>query len=238
MRVERPACLHGALTPVCDKCVAAPQVSLKSERPAVGRAGAALRSPVTKEASLRCKPRYVRHKAQLLQQWMFTARPPGGVSPLTSLSPLLCRVLLRRLLTALTASTAIIITAIEDVVAVAVGSRIDDCFLLDRLEWLGEVLLATLEQFRRRDGGRYGAPAWQLWPGGSGGRCWRQSRVAGGFFRHGMPLCERIAYVCVRLYENAFSRRCGCVCARSVRACAFLNGCAHVSMHVVCVRDR
>ena len=52
MRVERPVCLHGALTPVCAKCVAASQVSLMSDNPAVGHAGAALRNPVTEEASL------------------------------------------------------------------------------------------------------------------------------------------------------------------------------------------
>jgi hypothetical protein len=81
LRVERPACLHGALTPVCDKCVAAPQVRLMSDRPAVGRAEAALRSAVTKEASLDAFARSVAHKAQVPQQWTFTAHPPGGFSP-------------------------------------------------------------------------------------------------------------------------------------------------------------
>ena len=38
--------------------------------------------------------------------------------------------------------------------------------------------------------------------------------------------------------KNAFSRHCGCVCARSVRASAIPDPCAHVGMRGVCVRDR
>ena len=136
MRVERPVCVHGALTPVCAKCVAASQVRLMSVRPAVRHAGAALRSLVTKEASLDAFARSVAHKAQVPQQWSFTARPPGGFSHVPPLSPLLCRVLLRLTFAALAASTVTIITAIVGVVAVALGSRIDASFLLRRLRWL------------------------------------------------------------------------------------------------------
>ena len=49
---------------------------------------------------------------------------------------------------------------------------------------------------------------------------------------------ERIANACARVYENAFSRRCGCVCVRSVCASAIPNPGAHVGMRGVCVRDR
>tara|TARA_B110000037_G_scaffold76433_1_gene91432 strand:- start:209 stop:622 length:414 start_codon:yes stop_codon:yes gene_type:complete len=107
-----------------------------SVRPAVRHAGAALRSLVTKEASLDAFARSVAHKAQVPQQWSFTARPPGGFSHVPPLSPLLCRVLLRRSFAALAASTVTIVSAFKVVVAVAAGSRIDDSFLLPRLRWL------------------------------------------------------------------------------------------------------
>ena len=81
MRVERPVCLHGALMHVCAKCVAASQVSFMSDRPAVGHAGAALRSLVTKKASLHRMRTSFRHEPQVCRGGSFTARPPGGVSP-------------------------------------------------------------------------------------------------------------------------------------------------------------
>ena len=137
MRVERPVCLcHGALTPVCAKCVAASQVRLMSARPAVRHAGAALRGPVTKEASLHRTPTSFRHEPEVCRVGSFTARSPGGFSHVPPLSPLLCRVLLRLTFAALAASTVTIITAIVGVVAVALGSRIDASFLLRRLRWL------------------------------------------------------------------------------------------------------
>ena len=49
--------------------------------------------------------------------------------PSPPLSPLLCRVLLRRMLAALAASTVTIITAIVGVAAVAVSTTIDASFL-------------------------------------------------------------------------------------------------------------
>ena len=107
-----------------------------SDRPAVGHAGAALRSLVTKETSLYRTATSFRHEPEVCQFGSFTARPTGGFSHVPPLSPLLCRVLLRRMFAALAASTVTIVSAIEGVIAVAVGSRIDDSFLHQRPRWL------------------------------------------------------------------------------------------------------
>ena len=238
MRVERPLRLHGALTPTCAKCMPASQVSLKSERPAVGHTGAALRSLVIKKASLHCTPTSFRHEPQVCRGGSFTACLPGGFSHVPPLSPLLCRVLLRRIFAALAASAVTIISAIQVVAAVAVGSRIDDSILLHRLRWLPRVAAGVFDAVRRLDGGRCGAAAWRPWPGDPGGRCGRHRRLASCFFRSACRF-RAVCRMSARLpCKNAFSRRCGCMCVRSVCASAIPNPCTHVDMRGVCVRDR
>merc|ERR550514_1432538 len=110
------------------------------------------------------------------------ALPAWHLSPVSPLSPLQCGVLLCRMLAALTASTVTIASAIEGVGAAAVGSRIDDSFLLGVIGDISGWLQAALMQPRRRDGDRYGAAACRSWPDDSGGRCGRLRRVVACFF--------------------------------------------------------
>ena len=114
--------------PFAQKVLAVSQVSLMSERPPLRHVGAPLRSLVTKETSLHRTATSFRHEPQVCQVGSFTARPTGSFSHVPPLSPLLCRMLLRRMVAALAASTVTITSAIEVVVAGAIGSRIDDSF--------------------------------------------------------------------------------------------------------------
>ena len=166
---------------------------------------------------------------------VFTVHPPAYSSPLTALLPLLCRVLLRCTIAVLAVCTFITTTAIVGVVAVAVGSRIDASFLSIVFGGLGGLLLAP----RRRDGDRYGAAAWRSLTRrlrrpmlAAEPRCLRLFSGRSAAF---MGVSHMCVYVCTK---SAFFRRCGCVCARSVRASAILDPCGHVGMRVVCVRDR
>ena len=113
--------------------------------------------------------------------------------------------------------------------------NLDASFLSIVFGGLGGLLLAP----RRRDGDRYGAAAWRSLTRrlrrpmlAAEPRCLRLFSGRSAAF---MGVSHMCVYVCTK---SAFFRRCGCVCARSVRASAILDPCGHVGMRVVCVRDR
>ena len=219
MRVERPVCLHGALMPVCAKCVASSQVSFMSDRPAVGHAGAALRSLVTKETSLHRTATSFRHEPQVCQVGSFTARPTGSFSHVPPLSPLLCRMLLRRMFAALAASWRAPSPSpppsrSSSRARSARGSTTPSPRSAS-VAFRG-MLFASPMQLRRLYGGREGAAAWRPWLGDSGGRCGRQRCVAACFFLVGAPL--------LWVY-----RICVCTCVRKVLFFGVVAACVRVA---------
>jgi len=82
------------------------------------------------------------------------------------------------------------------------------------------LLLASLMQLRRLDGGRCGAAAWRPWPGDSGGRCDRLRRVAACFFGRNdaaEPCVASVPDCCAK--NQLYGAVAGSVCV----ACAHLH---------------